>query len=66
MKKPVNMRLNQTMIDAIKRVCQREEITLTRFIKDGIKLNLKEYKEAIDVEKIKNTWGDDIDNMPLY
>ena len=66
MKKPVNMRLNQTMIDAIKRVCQREEITLTRFIEDGIKLNLKEYKEAIDVEKIENTWGDNIDNMPLY
>ena len=53
-------------MDAIKRVCHREEITFTRFIEDGIKLNLKEYKEAIDVEKIENTWGDNIDNMPLY
>jgi len=65
MKKLKNLRLDRKMIEAINRVCQREEITFTKFVKDGIKLNLKEYKEAIDVEKIENTWGDNIDNMPL-
>jgi len=65
MKKLMNMRLSQSMIDAIKRVCEREEITLTRFIEDGIRLNLKEHKEEIHVEKKPNTWGDDIDAMPL-
>jgi len=60
-----NVRLNQKMIGAVLRVCQQEEITFTKFIEDGIKLNLKEYKERIHVSKTENTWGNNIEDMPL-
>ena len=58
-----NIRLSQNMIDAILRVCQREEITFTRFVEDGIRLNLKEHKEKIHHEKINyaDNWADGID-----
>ena len=57
-----NIRLSQNMIDAISRVCYREEITFTRFIEDGIKLNLKRHKEKLHYEKFNHAdnWADGI------
>lgn len=65
MKKQIGIRLEKEMIRNIDYLCKYFKQKRTKFIEDGILLNMKEYEPRLPKLKIINTWGNDIEQMPL-
>lgn len=65
MKKQIGIRLGIELIKEIDRICAYFPQKRTRYIEDAIKLCLREDLKKLPKREVINTWGDDIEQMPL-